>query len=332
MSTHAPYTLRSAVLFITFRRDDTARAVFEAIRAARPARLYFASDAPRPGRPEEAEAVARVRALADQVDWPCQVFARFSEVNQGVKHGPWNAMDWFFAHEEEGIILEDDCLPAPSWWRFADDLLAHYRHDARVWAIIGNNLMDEWPGRPGESYYYTAHGYGAYWGWASWRRTWQRYDLAMKDWPALRDSGLLRGHFLSRNERIEACGVFESSWNGTITGWDFQFDHSRILHGTVNILPNVNLIRNIGFDGSGTNTVSTADPRNKANVADVAFPLQHPRFFLVDRARDLAYFQRYIEPSTYRKLKFLIKGLLPARVDKALTPHIGRIQRKLGLH
>lgn len=327
-----PYTMRTAVLFIAFRRVEESTAVFQAIREARPPRLYFAVDAPRPGKPEEAAQVARIRELAGLVDWPCELKTLFNEVNKGVKYGPWNAMKWFFDQEEEGIILEDDCLPHPTWFRFAEDLLEHHRHDQRIWAIIGNNLMDEWMPANDDSYYYTAHGYGAYWGWASWRRTWERYDLDMKDWPELRKSGLLDDHCLSNNERIEANAIFESSWSGHIVGWDFQFDYGRTINGAMNIIPNVNLIRNIGFGNDGTNTLSGLDPRNKDGRQAMGFPLKHPKFFLVDRDRDLAYFSKYIEPSRLRKFKDLIKSLLPAEVDKAVTPFLGKLQRKLGLH
>lgn len=324
--------MRTAVLLIAFKRYEETEAVFEAIRAARPPRFYFACDGARPDREGEQEAVDKVRSLAQRVDWPCEFKTRFSDTNQSVRFGPPAAIDWFFAHEEEGIIMEDDCLAHPTWWRFAQEMLEHFRHDERVWAIIGNNLMPEWPARNNESYYYSSHGYGAYWGWASWRRTWKLYDLGMQEWPALRDSGLLNGHFLNRSERTEAFDLFEESWNGGIHSWDFQLDYGRWMHGMVNVIPTVNQVRNIGFSGTGTNTLSDVDPRNKSETADMPFPLKHPRFFLVDRERDLVYFKRFIEPSTYRKLKLFVKGLLPSKVDKALTPHVGRIQRKLRLH
>lgn len=321
--------LRIPVLLIGFKRYEQTRAVMEALRAARPPRLYFACDGAR--NPEEAKVVDRVKALVELVDWPCELHTRFSEVNQSVRFGPPAAIDWFFEHEEEGIILEDDCLPMPTWFHFAQQMLEHYRHDERVWVIMGNNLMTETPLANDDSYYYSAHGYGAYWGWASWRRMWRKYDLAMKDWPALRDSGLLKGHFLSRAEEREAHEVFERSWDGRIYSWDFQLDYGRVMHGGVNVIPRVNLIKNIGFGDASTHTGSRKDPRNKDNASDITFPLKHPRFFVVDNDRDLVYFKKYIMPSNYRIFKELVKKALPANVDKALTPVLGDIQRKLGL-
>lgn len=327
-----PGPLRTAVLFIGFKRFEESKAVIEAIQAVKPPRFYFACDGPRPDREGEAEAVQRVRDLAKLVDWPCEFKTRFSEENQSVKFGPPSAIEWFFQHEEEGIILEDDCLPMPSWFWFAQEMLERYRHDERIWVIMGNNLMTEWPVANNDSYYYSAHGYGAYWGWASWRRMWAKYDLHMKDWPDLVKSGLMEGHFLTRGERREALEVLGRSHDGRIHSWDFQLDYGRICNGALNVIPNVNLIRNIGFGDNSTHTGSTLDPRNKENASDIGFPLHHPKFMLVDRARDKEYFTRYVQPSALRRFKTLVKGALPKKVDQALTPILGDLQRKLGIN
>ena len=332
MSNTGSFTNRTAVLFIGFKRYEESKAVIEAIRAARPPRFYFACDGARPDREGEAEDVEKVRSLAKLVDWPCEFKTRFSEKNQSVRFGPPAAIDWFFEHEEEGIILEDDCVAVPTWFRFAEEMLEHYRHDERIWTIMGNNLMTEWVNTNDDSYYFSAHGYGAYWGWATWRRMWKKYDLNMTEWPALRDSGLLDGHFLSNGERDEAYGLLEASWNGKIHSWDFQLDYGRWMHGMLNIIPTVNLIQNIGFGDASTHTGNDLDPRNKEDIGEMTFPLAHPRFVLVDNRRDLAYFEKYIEPSPLRKFKNLVKSALPEDLDKAVTPFLGNLQRKFGLH
>jgi hypothetical protein len=325
-----PGPLTTPVLFIAFKRYEASKAVMEAIRTARPPRLYFACDGPR-NEAERADCDL-VRSLTALVDWPCELHTRFSETNQSVKFGPPAALDWFFGQEEEGIVLEDDCRPAQSFFWFCQELLERYRHDERIWIVIGNNLMTEWAVTGQDSYYFSNHGYGAYWGWASWRRMWQQYDLHMRQWPALRDSGLLDGHYLTRGEMRQANSLLEQSWNGRIHSWDFQLDFGRIANGALNIIPNTNLVRNIGFGDHSTHTMSERDPRNKENLQELQFPLRHPRFFLVDAERDLAYFSRYIEPNRFRRFKDAIKGLLPGGLDKALTPHLSRWQKRLGLN
>ena len=318
------------VLITAFKRVDTTRQVFETLRLARPPRLYFACDG---GRNEkEWEQCRAVRALVSLVDWKCELFTRFSEVNRGSKWGMSEAISWFFENEEEGIVLEDDIVPARSFFPFCEELLERYRTDERVWAIIGNNLMTEWPQQNKDSYWFSEHGYGAYWGWASWRRSWQRFDVNMERWPAVRDSEMLDGYFISSAEKDEAMAIFEATWNGAIpTAWDYQFDFAKILDRGMNIIPSVNLCRNVGFVGEGTHTVKENDIRNKEELDEITFPLMHPPNMLVDAPRDKAYFERYVRTPLFRRFKNAIKALLPDQVDKALTPFLGEMQRKLGL-
>lgn len=326
----APDPLTPPVLFIAFNREGPARKVMEAIREARPPRLYFACDGAR--NEGERERCEKVRALTSMVDWDCQLFTRFSEVNLGVMRGESTAMDWFFGQEEEGIILEDDTCPNRSFFRYCQVLLERYRHDDRVWCIMGNNLMTEWKEKGSDSYYYSAHGYGAYWGWAGWRRVWRKYDVEMKDWPECRDRNLLNGHFLSKAEMAEAHKLFEGQYTGAIRSWDYQMDFARILNRGVTCIPNVNLVRNIGFGADGTHTVSENDRRNKRDSSEMAFPLSHPRHMLVDVERDMAYFERYIQPTQFQRIKEVVKSMLPAKVDDAVTPFVSKVQRRLGIN
>lgn len=317
------------VLFIAFNREAAAREVLGAIRVARPPRLYIACDGPR--NEEERPKCEAVRALINEVDWPCEVHTRFSDVNLGVKFGESTAMDWFWENEEMGIVLEDDTYPSIGFFGYCQELLHRYREDERIWAIMGTNLMEDPPPRWGGNYHFSAHGYGAYWGWAGWRRVWARYDVHMKQWPELRDSGSLNGHFLSRSERKEVEKLFEHTWNGNIRSWDYQFDLGRILNHALNIIPARNLVRNIGFGEEGTHTVNANDPRGNRPVSDVSLPLEHPAHMLVDTDRDKKYFMEHVRPSGFRRMKNALKHLLPEKVDQAITPALSKLQDKLGI-
>lgn len=329
-SASAPGPLNTAVLFIAFNRVEPARMVMEAIRAAKPPRLYFACDGAR--NEGERERCNQVRALTSMIDWDCKVFTKFSDVNLGVMMGESTAMNWFFENEEEGIVLEDDTLPTQSFFQYCQALLERYRDDERVWCIMGNNLMSEWEVKGKESYYFSAHGYGAYWGWAGWRRTWIKYDVQMADWPEARDTGLIEGHFRNKAEMAEAYKLFEGQYIGAIRSWDYQMDFARILNRGVTCIPNINLVRNIGFGADGTHTVSENDRRNKADDAELTFPLVHPRHMVVDVERDMAYFEKYIRPSLFRSFKDALKSMLPSKVDEAITPFLSRVQRRLGIN
>jgi len=260
------------------------------------------------------------------------VFTKLSDVNLGVKLGETSAMNWFFENEEEGIILEDDTFPDSTFFPFCEEMLDRYRNDERIWNINGNNLMMEWEPKNDDSYYFSQHGYGAYWGWASWRRVWKKYDVDMKIYPSVRGGKILEEHFLNNAERKEAYKLFDNTLNGNINSWDYQMDLARILNNGFTIIPNNNLITNIGFGEEGTHTVNENDPRNNKDLQAIEFPLRYPQDIKIDPARDAEYFKKYIEPSNFRKFKNLIKNALPAKLDEAVTPFLSKIQKHLGLN
>ena len=132
---------KTAVLFLVFNRPDTTIKVFEKIREAKPSRLYVAADGPREGYSDEKKKVMKVRKIATNVDWPCEVKTLFRDKNLGCKKGVGTAIKWFFEHEEQGIILEDDCLPDPSFFRFCEELLEEYRHNTKIMLVSGQNLQ-----------------------------------------------------------------------------------------------------------------------------------------------------------------------------------------------
>jgi hypothetical protein len=328
MGNGTSFQLTTPVLLIGFNRIGPLRQVFEAIRAARPTKLYFACDGPR--NEGEKARCEEVRALVREVDWPCEVQTRFNEKNLGLRNGVSSAIAWFFEHVEEGIVLEDDTLPVPSFFRYAQELLERYRHDQRIWVIMGNNLMEDWAGVKDGSYYFSSHGYGAPWGWASWRRVWKYYDVDMKLWPSLKASPLLKDFFLSEGEDRDVHAMFDYVHEGRMNSWSYQLDITRIMNHGLNILPNTNLIDNVGFGDDGTHTTSLSDPRNKRTATEMAFPLAHPRFIMLDARRDRLYFEKYIGSTRNERIKLRIKELLPGGSQGALMKGISRVKRKFG--
>lgn len=267
--------MRSAVLLLVFNRPESTRQVFEAIRAARPPRLYIAADGPRPSREGEHERCNEVRQIATDVDWPCEVKTLFREINLGCKMGVSTGIDWFFSHEEEGIILEDDILPVPSFFPFCDELLDRYRHEDKVGLISGCNLISKHYNCP-HSYFFSR--YNHIWGWASWRRAWQHYDVEMRAWPEWKASRLLQ-------QMSDGSRAFESSWSsqfddthaGKIDTWDYQWTFAFWRHGMLAVLPAHNQIRNLGFGPEATHT-TVAYPIYlvESQPKPLTFPLRHP--------------------------------------------------------
>lgn len=268
------------VAFIIFNRPDKARRIFESIRAYRPARLLVIADGPRPDRPGEDERCRETRAIIDQVDWPCAVDHCFSETNLGCKRRLASGLDWVFQQTEEAIILEDDCLPHPSFFPYCDALLERYRHDASVGLISGDQYL---PRRSADSYRFSL--YNPIWGWASWRRAWRLNDLDMKAWPARRASRWLRDLCSGAEEAAYWRAAFDSVHSGRLDTWDYQWHFSLWHHGLKSIVPSVNLVSNIGFDTQGTHTRKV---NNLANLPTFAMdaPLVHPTCQDIDTASD----------------------------------------------
>ena len=201
-----PSSVHTAVLFLVFNRPETTKQVFEAIRQAKPPRLYVAADGAREGKPGESERVEQVRQIATEVDWPCEVKTLFRDKNLGCKQAVSSAIDWFFDNEEQGIILEDDCLPHPDFFTFCETLLKRYATDERVWVITGDNFQDGQKRGDG-SYYFSR--YNHVWGWASWRRAWSKRDMSIKFWPKWKVSPEWKACVPDKIERKYWSKIFE---------------------------------------------------------------------------------------------------------------------------
>ena len=298
------------VLLIAWRRPQTLRQVINAIRPVAPTYLFVACDGPNPNRPGEAEKVAATRALIEQeIDWPCQIERLYSDVNQGCRLGVSRAITWFFEHVEEGIILEDDCVPHPDFFRYCNVLLERYRNDSRVWCISGNNFQDGiWRGDG--SYYFSR--YNHCWGWASWRRSWQYYDSDLSQWPVLRDAGLLETIFSDPAERTYWSYIWQRLLDyGQPDTWDYQWTFTCLINGGLTALPNHNLVRNVGFGEDATHTTE------KSQVPDVRGgidPDMVPSFLLRDANADAYTFKNSYHSNRIRRLrsglKYFAKRLL----------------------
>jgi hypothetical protein len=276
-------TLQTPVVLVVFKRPDTTRKVFEAISKARPARLLVIGDAPREGRPEEVEACNEVREIVARVDWPCEVSSNFSKNNLGCKGRILSGLDWAFSLVEEAIILEDDCLPDPSFFPFCQEMLERYRGDARVASITGTCFGERFL-KTKESYYFSQ--LGGIWGWATWRSEWQRYDRHLADWPTLKSDKMLAEIF--DNPKVVAfwTDIFDAMHdNKGPNVWSYQWFYTRLKNNSLNIVPSVNLVTNIGFGADATHT-NHADSRLVLPARTMNFPLRHPSSFIPLRSVD----------------------------------------------
>lgn len=277
------FHLATPVALTIFNRPNTTRMVFAEIAKAKPPLLLIVADGPRTDRAEEAGACAAAREIVEDVDWDCEVLTNFSEVNLGCKQRISSGLDWVFHKVEEAIILEDDCVPHPTFFRFCEELLHRYRHDERIMMVAGNNfgLKQE---RHNDGYCFSR--YASIWGWATWRRAWKHYDVDMKMWPVIRDGNLLRD--ILGDSRAAACWAdsFEGIYEGPVDTWDVQWEFACWIQRGLTILPCVNLVSNVGFDAQATHTKSTTHRQANMPVQAMAFPLRHLPFVIRDARVD----------------------------------------------
>jgi hypothetical protein len=275
--------MKSPVLVLIFNRPDKTALVMDAIRAAAPPRLYVAADGPR-DRPGEAERCKEARGIATLVDWPCEVHTLFRDRNLGCGVAVSNAISWFFEHEEEGIVLEDDCVPSSSFFPYCAELLERYRSDTRIMCVSGDNFQC---GYSCDKYSYYFSRYVQIWGWATWRRAWRLYDFEMRWWPEFRDSGML-GAWSDGDAWFEDYwkGVFDTTAAGRIDTWDYQFLFSCWAHGGLTCIPKTNLVSNVGHGPDGTHTPEQNSWLSKLPAKDLEFPLSHPPFVCRDVEAD----------------------------------------------
>lgn len=274
--------MSSPVLFLLFNRPDLALRVFERIREARPPKLFIAVDGPRLDQDGEMEACGECREITNKVDWECEVYTLFRDKNLGCRRAVGEAITWFFDHVEEGIILEDDCLPDPSFFPFCLELLERYRDDERVMCISGDNFQNGQL-RGKASYYFSI--FNHCWGWATWRTSWQHFDTEMLLWPEIKERQLLEG-FLTNNAAIHWSKIFDQLYKQQIDSWAYIWGLSCWSQHGLAILPNVNLVSNIGFGKGSTHTEDSSSWISAMPTKEMFFPMDHPTLVMRDILAD----------------------------------------------
>lgn len=302
--------LNTAVLFIVFNRPDNTARVFEAIRKAKPPRLYVASDGPRDGHQEDAEKVAKVRDIVSLVDWPCEVKTLFHKKNVGCQFGPKSGIDWLFQHEEQGIVLEDDCLPSQSFFRFCEDILDRYKNNENIMAVTGINITRDlvFDG----DYFFSR--YPLMWGWASWRRAWMKYDSTLSGWETLKKENWLL--------HMDIGGFpFQQTWSRSFdltrqlgdkaTWWDYQWIYTCWVNNGMTIAPSKNLICNIGIgeDVDATHTTNYQPMLVNLTLHELKWPLTHPVEFQPNLEVDAFISKHWFYADWITYFKSLIKAV-----------------------
>jgi hypothetical protein len=309
-STHL-YQTESAVLFVIFKRPETTKLVLEQIRIARPKKLYIAADGPRPGLNDEKLLCEQTREVVSKIDWECTVKTKFNETNEGCKQGVSAAINWFFNNEPEGIILEDDCLPANSFFKFCDTLLAKYRYDTRVRHITGCNLQfgKKW----GDGSYYFSNRTHV-WGWASWKRAWDDYDINLSNYDSIQITPVFTNIYHDDLVAEAWANIFQQVKAGTVNSWAYPLDFVNFFNNGLVIIPNQNLISNIGFDSKATNTLDKGSVYANIPLEEMN-EICHPVFIVPQKQADLYIINQDFDIDKKRRKRNSVKQTIKRFID-----------------
>lgn len=297
------FKIKTPVVFIIFKRPDTTEKVFEAIRQAQPPKLFVIADGPRSG---EVEMCAATRAIIDRVDWDCEVLKNYADVNMGCKQRVSGGLNWVFEQVEEAIILEDDCLPHPTFFRFCEELLEKYRHDERIMSIGGTNLLVEWKSDI-QSYFFS--NYFHCWGCATWKRVWNYYDVDMNLWTDSKIQKKVREVIGDDNQYFNRKKHLDSAYGGKVDSWAYPFFFMCLAHSGLSIRPSVNLVTNIGFTKNATHT-KVADVRSGMPLNSMLFPLKEPLNVAADRQHDYEQYKKVWKKSLSQRIWYKTKKLI----------------------
>jgi len=304
------YKLTTPVVFCVFSRLDTTKQVFEQIRNAKPAKLYIVADSARENKPGEKEKVEAVRKyIEDNIDWPCEVKKNYAPKNMGCGRRISSGLTWVFEQEEQAIILEDDCVPDPTFFRYCQEMLEYYKDNDEVMMISGNNPMSScYPIK--EPYLFSKVPF--IWGWATWRRSWKYYDFDLMNWPAEFNDPIWK-KVLPRKAYWVYSAEFDELYKHHFDTWDYQLMYATIKYNKVNLVPAESLVFNIGFQEESTHT-KNAPKWMKQDVQPVCFPLKHVEKVYWDKEFDIEYF------SKANKHGFIvhIKKILGLNINKSI--------------
>jgi hypothetical protein len=314
------------ILFIIFNRPDKAKEVFKKIQEIKPKQLFIAADGPRKNNPEDVELCKQTREILNGINWDCELKNLLREENVGCKKGPADAISWFFEHVEEGIILEDDCLPSDSFFPFCEELLEKYRYDTRIMHIGGASQLPDYENP--DSYYFSR--LPNVWGWATWKRAWQLMDLHFTDFEEFKQRNIIKDKVKNKYHRQNWINNFQRAKDSSDI-WDYIWVYTLFIQNGLSIVPSKNLILNIGFDGQATHTSIRPHYYNQMKLDTLPEnKLKHPNFIYIDeelqhKVQVIVYkmnpsfsFKRY---PFYHKIKKVVPSRLRAKFSQLLGNH-----------
>ncbi len=317
------------ILFLIFNRPVETQIVFNRIKEIKPKQLFVACDGARKNNYNDLINCKLSKDIIKQIDWDCEVKTLYREVNLGCGKAVSEAISWFFSEVEQGIILEDDCVPNNSFFTFCEELLNKHKQNEKVFHIGGLNFQNGQHRGEG-SYYYSAIAH--IWGWATWRRAWQKYDFDLKDYEQFVNQDKLNNYFKDDLLKKYWLRKFDLIHSKKIDTWDYQWTYSILNNDGVAIIPNESLVTNIGFGENATHTTEVGKYSN-LKTTELLFPLKHPQTIEIDYKADTYFFYEYdkfhIQLQNETSLFYNFKFFISSNVERLLIWYYFRRPNKI---
>lgn len=288
--------MKKPILFITFNKIEETKKVFKSIQQEKPQKLYISSDGPRQTHPDDLLKVITIRNyILSNIDWPCKIRTLFFDKNLGCKYAVSSAISWFFLHEEMGIIIEDDCLVENDFFLYCSTLLDKYADDEKIYQINGTCFLNQF--NIDESYFFSK--YSHIWGWATWRRAWQHYEINSFSF----ESDFLKINFYSEIEKQYWHHTLKQYYENKIDTWDYPWTFTILKNNGLCIYPKKNMVTNIGFGPNATHTKDINSPFSNM-IIEKNEKIIHPKSIFINNQLDFAAFiaAYYKEKINYKQL------------------------------
>jgi len=302
-------SLEAPILFLIYNRPEITKTTFAQICKIKPANLFIAADGPKANDPSDKKKCEDTRNILSQINWECNIKTLFREKNLGYGKAISSSINWFFEHIDAGIILEDDCFPDITFFNFCSELLDYYKSNEQIMMISGDNFQDNI--KRGDSSYYFSK-YCHVWGWATWKRAWKHYAFNMQRFPDFIKRKTMNTIFSDINMRNRWKDIFYDIYKNKIDTWDYQWVYAIFNNNGLSIIPNLNLVSNIGFGQQATHTTDGSDPYAARQCQSIS-EITHPTSIKLDVEADkYTFYKNYTSPSPsfIKKLRQTIKNSL----------------------
>ena len=297
------------IIFFSFNRPLETQAVFAQIALLKPTKLFLVADGPRSAHPSDLILCNQVRDIISEVTWQCHVSQLFFDTNQGCRQAILQGLNWVFEQETTAIILEDDCVPDPSFFLFCQELLDYYQDNPRIMSIGGYRYLPDEIQNP-ESYCFSK--YTQSWGWATWKRAWNLMDAELMTWDDVSQSTWLSS-YLANPQYITYWKYIFNQMQKRMNTWDYAWAYSCWRNNGLTIHPKVNLISPIGFGNNATHNTDTSHPSAFRNAIAMPFPLNHPNEISLHEAVENWIEEHCFSGMNDKRLKMGFSRILAAR-------------------